>query len=372
MKLKILPLLFLLITSLPASAQKATLSGVVLDENNVPLPHANIFIMENNRGTTSNLDGEFHLTLDPGKFTIVIRYMGYKTVKEKITFRPDQKYHRKFVLTGTAIQLGEITVVAEDEFIPLAPETKSVIQSGEIEHIQATSLNDVLQLIPGEKTTNPTLHSSAEARIRRGNSLGTQVIMDGVPLSNNANMQIGIGSTSGNSGIDLRAIPAENIQEVEVIRGIPSAQHGDLIDGIMIVKTKSRQEPLRMKFKYNPHLYETNISGGMLVKNWAVNGNFNVALAQRDIRVEGDGYTRIAAQVSANRETNRYNLKNLLYYTRTFDESKEKPGYALREAWYNRDFRYCLFQRTEVSNQLWWFGTHWQWKCRSKRIDKIK
>ncbi len=358
MKLKILPLLFLLITSLPASAQKATLSGVVLDENNVPLPHANIFIMENNRGTTSNLDGEFHLTLDPGKFTIVIRYMGYKTVKEKITFRPDQKYHRKFVLTGTAIQLGEITVVAEDEFIPLAPETKSVIQSGEIEHIQATSLNDVLQLIPGEKTTNPTLHSSAEARIRGGNSLGTQVIMDGVPISNNANMQIGIGSTSGNSGIDLRAIPAENIQEVEVIRGIPSAQHGDLIDGIMIVKTKSKPEPLRTKFKYNPHLYETNISGGMLVKNWAVNGNFNVALAQRDIRIEGDGYTRIAAQVSANRETNRYNLKNLLYYTRTFDESKEKPGYALREAWYNRDFRYCLFQRTEVSNQLWWFGTH--------------
>ena len=134
MKLKILPLLFLLITTLPASAQKATLSGVVLDEHDVPLPHANIFIMENNRGTTSNLDGEFQLDLDPGKFTIVIRYMGHKNIKEKITFRPDQKYNRKFVLASTAIQLGEITVVAEDEFIPLAPETKSVIQSGEIKH----------------------------------------------------------------------------------------------------------------------------------------------------------------------------------------------------------------------------------------------
>ena len=166
MKLKILPLIFLLMTTFPASAQKATLTGVVLDENAVPLPHANIFIMENNKGTTSNLDGEFRLTLDPGEYTIVTRYIGYKTVKEKITIHPNQKYYRKFVLVSTAIQLGEITVVAEEEFIPLAPETKSIIHSGEIKHIQATSLNDVLQLIPGEKTTNPTLHSSAEATIR--------------------------------------------------------------------------------------------------------------------------------------------------------------------------------------------------------------
>ncbi|MDZ7763810.1 MAG: TonB-dependent receptor plug domain-containing protein [Melioribacteraceae bacterium] len=72
-----------------------------------------------------------------------------------------------------------------------------------------------------------------------GSSLGTQVIIDGVPVSNTANLQAGIGYSTAGSGVDLRLIPAENIESVEIIRGVPSVKYGDLVDGAVIVKSKA-------------------------------------------------------------------------------------------------------------------------------------
>ncbi|NPV11638.1 MAG: TonB-dependent receptor [Ignavibacteria bacterium] len=315
----------------------STIEGKVTDETGSPLPLANVFIKETNIGTTTDSKGNFRLITKPGNYTLEVSYVGYEKKKIEISLKPDQTLHLNIKLKSTTFEIAGIEVTAEKEFIPLTPETKSVIKSGEIEHIQASSLGDVVKLIPGVDATNPTLNYVEKASIRKGDALGTQIIMDGVPISNNANLQIGVGYSTANSGVDLRSIPAENIEEVEVVRGIASAQYGDFTDGLVIVRTKVKPEPLRAKFKYNPRLYESNLSGGIKFGDWIVNGNLNIASSERDIRVEGDGYTRIAAQISADKSTDNYSLKNFFYITRAFDESKEKPGYALREAWYNRD-----------------------------------
>ena len=39
-------------------------------------------------------------------------------------------------------------------------------------------------------------------------------------------------------GTDLRQISADNIDNVEVVRGIPSAEYGDLTSGLVIVHSK--------------------------------------------------------------------------------------------------------------------------------------
>lgn len=315
----------------------STIEGKVTDEEGLPLPMANVFIKESNIGTSTDSRGAFRLITKPGNYTLEISYVGYEKKKIDVILKPDQTLRLNIKLKSTTFEIAGIEVTAEKEFIPLSPETKSIIKSGEIEHIQASSLGDVVKLIPGVDATNPTLNYVEKASIRKGDALGTQIIMNGVPVSNNANLQIGIGYSTANSGVDLRSIPAENIEEVEIVRGIASAQYGDFTDGLVIVKTKIKPEPFRAKFKYNPRLYEANLSGGIKLSDWILNGNLNIASSERDIRVEGDGYTRIAAQISADKSSDEYSLKNYFYITRAFDESKEKPGYALREAWYNRD-----------------------------------
>ncbi len=311
--------------------------GKVTSETGEALPSANIYIKENNIGTTSDSRGNFRLVTRPGKYTLEVSYVGYERYSKGIVIAEGATLHLNIKLKSITFEIAGIEVTAEKEFIPLTPETKSVIKSGEIEHIQASSLGDVVKLLPGVESTNPTLNYVEKASIRKGDPIGTSLIINGVPINNNANLQVGIGYSTANSGLDLRSIPAENIEEVEVIRGIASAQYGDFTDGVIIVKSKIKPEPFRSKFKYNPQLFEGNFSGGILLGSWVINGNLNIAASERDKRVEGDGYTRIAAQVSMDRSEENYSLKNFFYITRAFDESKEKPGYALREAWYNRD-----------------------------------
>lgn len=336
---KYLSLIFILISTFTAAQTDiAILKGKITDEKGEPLSYASVVLKEINNGTLTDNAGNYKIPARSGSYTLEITYIGYEKFSEKITLQGGKTVSKDFKLKSTSFVIGGIEVTAHNDFIPVTPETKSVVSSGEIEHIQASSLSDVLKVTPGvETTSNATLANAEKASIRKGDALGTQIVLDGVPVSNTANMQTGIGYSTSNSGIDLRAIPAENIREVEIVRGIPSARYGDLADGLLIVKTKSSAEPFRAKYKYNPQLNEFNFSGGTSAFGWIFNSNLNVAVSERDVRVEGDGYTRIAGQISAEKENEDFSLKNIIYVTRAMDESKEKPGYALRDAWYNRD-----------------------------------
>ena len=314
------------------------IKGVVKDTEGEKLLGANVIIKELNIGCAADRNGEYLITnIKPGEYTLQASYIGYEKYSQKIKINAGERLEINISLKSSTFLLGGVEVIGVNDFIPIAPETKTKVTSGEIEHIQASSLNDVMILTPGVKVSNPTLNSVGEATIRGGDALGTQIVMDGVPVTNNANLQIGIGYSTANSGLDLRSIPAENIKEVDIIRGIPSVQYGDFADGLLVVKTKSKPHAPTLKMKYNPDLYEANLSSGIQYSDWVLNGNFNLASSDRDFRVEGDGYTRIALQLTAETQSEQFEIKNNFYATRTFDEKKETPGYALREAWYNRD-----------------------------------
>ncbi|HEY6978926.1 MAG TPA: DUF5686 and carboxypeptidase regulatory-like domain-containing protein [Chitinophagaceae bacterium] len=60
------------------------ISGRVLDEKNNPLPYASLLVKETSKGTTSNQEGRYALDLKPGKYTIVVLYVGYARLEKKI------------------------------------------------------------------------------------------------------------------------------------------------------------------------------------------------------------------------------------------------------------------------------------------------
>ena len=165
-------------------------------------------------------------------------------------------------------RLDEVVVTAKAS--KAGQSTASTISRTAMDHMQTSSLADLMQLLPGGVVSNPNLSSASTMNIRafgnyygdnaesgalNMNSLGTAIIMDGSPISNNANMQsinsaingslmskgdvaVG-GGVPPNSGVDLRQISTDNIESVEVIRGIPSAEYGDLTAGAVIVNSKA-------------------------------------------------------------------------------------------------------------------------------------
>ncbi|MFN8208336.1 MAG: DUF5686 and carboxypeptidase regulatory-like domain-containing protein [Bacteroidales bacterium] len=60
------------------------LKGTVTDQKKENIPFATIYIEELQQGTTSNMDGYYELLLDPGKYKILFRCMGFKPVTKEI------------------------------------------------------------------------------------------------------------------------------------------------------------------------------------------------------------------------------------------------------------------------------------------------
>lgn len=66
-------------------------------------------------------------------------------------------------------------------------------------------------------------------------------------MSNNGTLSQGGFSSTAFVGTDLRQISADDIESVEIIRGIPSAEYGDLTSGLVVVHSKSDKLPGRSR-----------------------------------------------------------------------------------------------------------------------------
>ncbi len=91
----------------------AQLLGTVQDENGEPLPYTSIYVQHTTQGTSSNLEGNYRLLLEPGKYSLVFQFIGYNTqVKEviigsdpvllDIQMTPETQFLKEFVLTADA------------------------------------------------------------------------------------------------------------------------------------------------------------------------------------------------------------------------------------------------------------------------------
>ena len=70
------------------------------------------------------------------------------------------------------------------------------------------------------------------------------------------------GGASPAGGTDVRSISTENIESIQIVRGIPSVEYGDLTSGAVIINTKAGREPLRVKAKANPNIYQVSMGTG--------------------------------------------------------------------------------------------------------------
>ncbi len=220
--------------------------------------------------------------LEPGKYDLSIQLIGYVTIDTTIVLSENRtKYN--FILNENTFRLNEVNVIAEHSNASGA--TSSKISRQAIDHSQTASLADIMSLLPGADFTNPDLSSTKTISLRTAmptsmNSLGTSIIVDGSPLSNNANMEglntaiTGVSSTivgsavsmAGsipNGGLDVRSISTDNIESVDVIRGIPSVKYGDITSGAVVINSKAGIEPLNIKLKTDPKIYQIYISKGL-------------------------------------------------------------------------------------------------------------
>ena len=148
--------LFILICigiALPIKSQnnyKVKLTGTVYEyyHNNkrLPLEFAAVSIPEIALGTTSDENGRYILENVPtGKIRMQIQYLGKVSIDTLINVNKDLVLN--FTMRNEDFKLKEVTVTATNN--RSGKSTSSHISRSAMDHMQATSLYDVMSLMPG-------------------------------------------------------------------------------------------------------------------------------------------------------------------------------------------------------------------------------
>jgi hypothetical protein len=281
-------------------------------------------------GTTlranTNAAGEYRLEPAPsGPHVVLVRFVGYAPARIPVTVPQTGELTVNATLARSPLEMPEITVTADPTGRATGElGTASVIERDAIDNQTATSLMGVLELIPGQPLSPPGLDgveqialrsipTSPIASLTSGGpsandiaSLGTLIILDGVPLSNNANLQAtgprsevdGAYASSAGGGIDLRRIPASTIERVEVIRGVPSARYGDLTQGAIVVETRAGRVSPRVAARGDERTLGGSGVLGVPMGGGSLTGNFDVTRTLLNPGQTDDDVFRFSAQAA--------------------------------------------------------------------------
>lgn len=105
------PLLFTLFLLIAVNAQaQFKVSGRVIDEaSSEPLEFVSVYINTTTRGTATNEKGQFSLTMPPGKYELVVTYMGYEPIIYQVNTE-QLPPSILFKLTKKPISLQEVVI----------------------------------------------------------------------------------------------------------------------------------------------------------------------------------------------------------------------------------------------------------------------
>lgn len=366
--------------SLGAIAQKNTcvVKGKLIDKStNKGVTFATVVFSSINRWDVTDEQGNF--TIDgviKGKHTISASCLGYKTLEQTITISRDTLLRLNIAVKTQNIE--EVVVIAQEI---RSNGTASVIKKDALSHLQPNSFADILELLPGgisqEKRMTgmnliglriPLKAHSLYARDNQFNSsLGTSFIIDGTPLSNDAQLQDVSGAPSylGTSedyihyrnttgkGIDMRMIPTDDIEKVEVVRGIPSVRYGSLSSGLVNIVRSYKKKPLHIRTKATSSMKLLAIGKGFLVGDHTLNANIDYVDYKADPRNTLVNYGRITGSLRYSNNPKKikkaFDVIISLDYTGSFDKSKRDAENDTKKEFYKDNYNKYRF-----SSQLKW------------------
>lgn len=357
------------------SSLRCTLQGHLVDrETKASIIGATVELLDYAKGAVSNERGAFVLAnLRPATYHLRIRCLGYQTTEVMLTIRRDTTV--AYQLQPLSFALKEVEVMAS--FVK--NKSSVLIEQEALRHIQPTSLNDLMLLLPGSVTASPGVGSFKGASVRQvgsddNSSLGVSLQVDGTPLTNDATRTQIEGLTgqsrfdsyvpdrlatrrgSLNSGIDLRTISTDHFARVEIDRGISSASEGNLSSGTLKLHPKRGKSPLSLRAKTDPLYKLLYVGKGLSLGEHF--GDLHLGLDwmdyKSDAREKLDRYNRISGQASYSKQFGSQE-EGTIDFTATLLHTTSLQNSRTDELVEELDERYhTQYSRTTLSTQSIW------------------
>ena len=230
-------------------AQDKTVSGVVSDENGLPLPSATIVVKGTSQGTTTDFDGNYSIGVKTGG-VLTFSYVGYGT--KEVTVGASNSINVSLE-PDNALDEVVITVLGIER---KADELTAATETVDAEVLTQASNPNVIQSLAGKvsglkiNTTNNGVNQSTRIVLRGNRSLTG---------SNEALIVIDGAISSANT---LANLSPEIIASTNVIKGAGgSALYGSQgANGVIIVTTKRGTSDEKIKIDFNSSIQFESVS----------------------------------------------------------------------------------------------------------------
>ena len=242
-----------------------TVSGAITDANGRSIPYVNVQLNGTNKGTISNEQGLYSLTVPNSLGTLKFSVIGYETLNVPI----NGKSVIAVSLLESSEQLDEVVLTA----LGLKRETKElgyVVQSLDSKGVTEVKAVNFLDNLTG-KLAGVTINqgatgvgSSSKITIRGEASFSNNnplFIIDGVPINNNSVFNFTNEAAAGFQAIDFgngaMEVNPDDIAAVSVLKG-PSAAalYGTRAsNGVIVIETKSGKNTQGLGISYNTSFF---------------------------------------------------------------------------------------------------------------------
>ncbi len=313
-------------------------------DTGLPLDYAAISLSEVNGNTLSggntDLEGKFTTSVKPGKWRIDISLVGYKPSRQFVTIATDEKFE---ISLQPNEPLTEVIVTARES---RNSTSASVIDTTAMKHLQPSSFTDLMELLPGNVSKDPAMGSVNAITLRQASnitssddysttSLGTSFVIDGVPVNTNAGMQSTPDTDQSarsavGKGVDMRAISTDDIESVEIIRGIPSVEYGELTSGLVKITRKNGVSRWEARFKADTQSQLFYVGKGFqLTPTWILNVGTDYLDSKIDPRNNRENFKRVNASIRSNKRwdntSHRITWNSAVNYAATIERDYNDP-----------------------------------------------
>ncbi len=212
-------------------SQTGVLKGVVYDfDTHEKLPGATLQLVNNlSKGAASDVEGHYLLELDTGYHQLVCNFVSLKTYTFSVHITENSITEQDIFLKSATKSLETIVVSSGkfDQKIEDITVSMEILKPKLISAKNTTSIETALEQVPGLSIIDNDPQIRGGSGFTFGVGSRVAVMVDGIPL------------LSGDAGRpEWSYIPVENIEQVEVIKGVSSVLYGSsALNGVINVRT---------------------------------------------------------------------------------------------------------------------------------------
>ena len=241
---KAFALLTLLIAAHLTTLSQTKVGGTVRDTEGNSIPGVSIIQKGTTNGTTSDLGGQFNISVNSIKTILVFSFVGMKPVEEAI----DGRSLINVIMFPENVGLSEVVVTA----LGLQRDKKTLSfasQKVSGEELTKTATGNFMESLSGKaagidiKVSNSGAGGSTKAVLRGNKSVNglsePLYVIDGIPMVNNKIGQPGsYGGTDGGDG--LSQLNPDDIESINILKGANSSVlYGSQgANGVILITTK--------------------------------------------------------------------------------------------------------------------------------------